>query len=148
MYTYVFCILILKDICKLKKMKVLLPKKLQCNRFEIPFSRNHYKTTFLMKYVIQFNVYTAYVNYNATQNCINAKNVKIKVKKKLTSIIFVLKRCDENGCGKAFAASHHLKTHQRTHTGQWNRTHNVIQLSVTYSQCHLVQCNRHTVSYV
>lgn len=52
MYTYVFCILILKDICKLKKMKVLLPKKLQCNRFEIPFSRNHYKTTFLMKYVI------------------------------------------------------------------------------------------------
>lgn len=40
-----------------------------------------------------------------------------KVKKKLTSIIFVLKRCDENGCGKAFAASHHLKTHQRTHTG-------------------------------
>lgn len=52
MYTYVFCILILKDICKLKKLKVLLPKKLQCNRFEIPFSRNHYKTTFLMKYVI------------------------------------------------------------------------------------------------
>lgn len=50
--TYVLCIIILKVICKLKKMKVLLPKKLQCNRFEIPFSRNHYKTTFLMKYVI------------------------------------------------------------------------------------------------
>ncbi|KAG8304396.1 Mitochondrial transcription factor 1 [Homalodisca vitripennis] len=27
-------------------------------------------------------------------------------------------RCGENGCGKAFTASHHLKTHRRTHTGQ------------------------------
>lgn len=98
--------------------------------------------------LFSLNVYTAYVNYNATQNCINAKNVKIKVKKKLTSIIFVLKRCDENGCGKAFAASHHLKTHQRTHTGQWNRTHNVIQLSVTYSQCYLVKWNILTQSHM
>lgn len=27
-------------------------------------------------------------------------------------------RCVEEGCGKAFTASHHLKTHKRTHTGE------------------------------
>lgn len=27
-------------------------------------------------------------------------------------------RCDETGCGKAFAASHHLKSHRRTHSGE------------------------------
>lgn len=27
-------------------------------------------------------------------------------------------RCHEDGCGKAFTASHHLKTHKRTHTGE------------------------------
>lgn len=27
-------------------------------------------------------------------------------------------RCKEGGCGKAFTASHHLKTHTRTHTGE------------------------------
>jgi len=27
-------------------------------------------------------------------------------------------RCQEEGCGKAFTASHHLKTHSRTHTGE------------------------------
>lgn len=27
-------------------------------------------------------------------------------------------RCREKGCGKAFTASHHLKTHRRTHTGE------------------------------
>lgn len=27
-------------------------------------------------------------------------------------------RCREKGCGKAFTASHHLKTHKRTHTGE------------------------------
>lgn len=27
-------------------------------------------------------------------------------------------RCNENGCEKAFTASHHLKTHRRTHSGE------------------------------
>lgn len=27
-------------------------------------------------------------------------------------------RCNEDGCGKAFTASHHLKTHRRTHSGE------------------------------
>lgn len=27
-------------------------------------------------------------------------------------------RCEETGCGKAFAASHHLKSHRRTHSGE------------------------------
>lgn len=27
-------------------------------------------------------------------------------------------RCREKSCGKAFTASHHLKTHKRTHTGE------------------------------
>ena len=27
-------------------------------------------------------------------------------------------RCEEGGCGKAFTASHHLKTHKRTHSGE------------------------------
>lgn len=31
---------------------------------------------------------------------------------------FVFLRCDETGCGKAFAASHHLKSHRRTHSGE------------------------------
>lgn len=30
----------------------------------------------------------------------------------------MLFRCDETGCGKAFAASHHLKSHRRTHSGE------------------------------
>lgn len=30
----------------------------------------------------------------------------------------MLRRCDETGCGKAFAASHHLKSHRRTHSGE------------------------------
>ena len=29
-----------------------------------------------------------------------------------------LVRCPQDGCGKAFVASHHLKTHTRSHTGQ------------------------------
>lgn len=33
-------------------------------------------------------------------------------------ILFVHFRCQETGCGKAFTASHHLKTHQRIHTGE------------------------------
>lgn len=31
---------------------------------------------------------------------------------------FIILRCREKGCGKAFTASHHLKTHKRTHTGE------------------------------
>jgi uncharacterized Zn-finger protein len=27
-------------------------------------------------------------------------------------------RCQEEGCGKAFTASHHLKSHSRIHTGE------------------------------
>lgn len=27
-------------------------------------------------------------------------------------------RCEENGCGKSFSASHHLKTHHRIHSGE------------------------------
>lgn len=34
------------------------------------------------------------------------------------NIWFLCDRCFENGCGKAFTASHHLKTHSRTHTGE------------------------------
>lgn len=32
--------------------------------------------------------------------------------------LFDCYRCDEDGCGKAFTASHHLKTHRRTHSGE------------------------------
>lgn len=32
--------------------------------------------------------------------------------------IYCFFRCREKGCGKAFTASHHLKTHKRTHTGE------------------------------
>lgn len=36
----------------------------------------------------------------------------------LSFICYLHFRCDETGCGKAFAASHHLKSHRRTHSGE------------------------------
>jgi len=34
----------------------------------------------------------------------------------LGNIVYVVFRCAEEGCGRAFTASHHLKTHRRTHS--------------------------------
>lgn len=31
-------------------------------------------------------------------------------------VIIMIFRCAEEGCGRAFTASHHLKTHKRTHS--------------------------------
>lgn len=31
-------------------------------------------------------------------------------------VVIVVFRCVEEGCGRAFTASHHLKTHKRTHS--------------------------------
>ena len=40
---------------------------------------------------------------------------RYKIRYKNLNFLF---RCREKGCGKAFTASHHLKTHKRTHTGE------------------------------
>ena len=44
--------------------------------------------------------------------------MKILFKLGIYSRLILFLRCREKGCGKAFTASHHLKTHKRTHTGE------------------------------
>lgn len=54
-----------------------------------------------------------YIKYNMSISCIELYYFFTHYK-----MIYFLFRCREKGCGKAFTASHHLKTHKRTHTGE------------------------------